>query len=209
MKKIIPFFILSAVAGCLTLQSCNDSKTYAEQLEDERKAIDNYIAENEIKTISFDEFKAQDYTTNTEQNEYVRLSDGVYLQIVDKGEVGSDSIKNGNVVTVRFLEYNIQEKDTTAASNWDVPDALDVFDYRKSGTTLSGTFRESTMGAISYMYYYYSSTQVPEGWLVPLEYLRSQNAHIKIIVPSKAGHSTAMSNVTPYFYDMKRIKVWD
>ena len=47
-----------------------------------------------IKVISQTEFYAQDSTTNVEENEYVQLASGVYMQIVDKGsENAADTVK--------------------------------------------------------------------------------------------------------------------
>ena len=34
-------------------------------------------------------------------------------------------------------------------------------------------------------------TAIPSGWLIALPYLRN-NAHVRLIVPSKMGHTTAL-----------------
>ena len=44
-------------------------------------------------------------------------------------------------------------------------------------------------------------TAIPSGWLIALPYLRN-NAHVRLIVPSKMGHTTAQQYVNPYFYDI-------
>lgn len=62
-------------------------------------------------------FYAQDSTTNVEENEYVQLASGVYMQIVDKGsENAADTVKNNDEVLVRFMEYSILDKDTTLSN---------------------------------------------------------------------------------------------
>jgi hypothetical protein len=72
MKK--PAFLLMAIVAIAgALASCSNSKTYAEQLEDERKAIKKYINENGINTITVDEFE-KDTTTDVSKNEYVCFS---------------------------------------------------------------------------------------------------------------------------------------
>ena len=43
--------------------------------------------------------------------------------------------------------------------------------------------------------------RIPSGWLIALPYLRN-NAHVRLIVPSKMGHTTAQQYVNPYFYDI-------
>ena len=62
MKKLSLLFLLLLVAG-MAFQSCSKSKTYAQQLKEEREIIDNYIEDNNIDVIDFDKFEAQDSTT--------------------------------------------------------------------------------------------------------------------------------------------------
>ena len=57
------------------------------------------------------DFEANGIKTDTTKNEYVAFSNGVYMQIVDKGIVTdkpeNDSIKNNIIVAVRFVEHDI------------------------------------------------------------------------------------------------------
>ena len=48
-------------------------------------------------------------------------------------------------------------------------------------------------------------TAIPSGWLIALPYLRN-NAHVRLIVPSKMGHTTAQQYVNPYFYDIRKFE---
>jgi len=48
---------------------------------------------------------------------------------------------------------------------------------------------------------YYQSTAVPAGWLLALPFVRNY-AHVRLIVPSKVGHSSAQQYVNPYYYDI-------
>lgn len=199
MKKLT-FFLLSLLLFCVGFQACDDSKTYAEMLEEEEDAIKAYIRDNGIKVISQTEFHAQDSTTNVAENEYVQLSSGVYMQIVDKGSTNpADTVKNNDEILVRFMEYSILDGDTIL-SNLDAPETVDAFRYTVSSSYVYGIFTDG------YMLSYYGSS-VPAGWLVPLTYIRS-NAHVKLIVPSKQGHSTAMQYVYPYFYDITKYQIW-
>ena len=198
MKKIILLFLLILACG-LAFQSCSDSKTYAEMLEEEKDAINKFIGTNKIKVISASEFEKNGNKTNASENEYVQFSNGVYMQIINYG-AGEDSIKNRDVVTVRFVEYDILKEDTII-TNYALPTWLDVFDYTISGTTVYGRFRQGLLAQ------YYETTQVPEGWLVPLQYVKS-GAEVKLIVPSKVGHADAMQYVYPFYYHLRRIQVW-
>lgn len=198
MKKLIPFFLLMLTCG-LAFQACSDSKTYAEMLEEEKDAINRFIKENNITVISAAEFEKKGNTTDVSKNEYVQFSNGAYMQICDYGN-GVDSIKDRAVVTVRFVEYDILNSDTTLA-NYQMPNMVDVFDYTISGTTSLGKFRRGLMVDA------YGIIQVPEGWLVPLQFITS-GARVKLIVPSKTGHSEAMQYVYPFFYDLRRIQLY-
>ena len=200
MKKLTLFF-LSLLALSLGFQACDNSKTYAEMLEEEKDGINDFIKKEGIKVISQTEFYAQDSTTNVEENEYVQLTSGVYMQIVDKGsENKADTVKSNDQVLVRFMEYSILDKDTTL-SNLAAAETVDEFRYTVTSSSIAGTFLQG------YMMTYYSSPAVPAGWLVPLSYVRDM-AHVRLIVPSKMGHQTAMQYVYPYYYDIRKYQIW-
>lgn len=199
--KNLTLILFSLLFLGFMFQACDNTKTYAEMLEEENDAIKDFINERGIRVISQSEFYAKDSVTD--ENEYVQLASGVYMNIVKKGLLDdkgiltnpNDTIKNNMEVLVRFMEYSILDKDTTL-SNLDVPQTVDVFRYKVTPSQIAGTFTEG------YMYSYYGPT-VPAGWLVPLSYIRNY-AHVKLIVPSKMGHQSAMQYVYPYFYDIQK-----
>ncbi|WP_367971186.1 DUF4827 family protein, partial [Bacteroides caecimuris] len=51
MKKLVFLFLSLLTAGSL-FQACDNSKTYAEMLEDEKNAVNNFIKDNDIRVIS-------------------------------------------------------------------------------------------------------------------------------------------------------------
>ena len=73
MKKLVLLF-LSLLAFSFAFQACDDSKTYAEMLEEEDDAIAAFIRDNDIQVISQTEFFNNDSTTDVSKNEYVQLS---------------------------------------------------------------------------------------------------------------------------------------
>ncbi len=199
MKKLTLFF-MSLLFCSIAFQACDNTKTYAEMLDDEKKAISEFIKDHNIKVISQSEFYKNDSTTDTLKNEYVQLTSGVYMQIVDKGsKIPSDTVKKNDLVLVRFMEYSIFDKDTTL-TNINDPQLPDEFKYTVTSSSIAGIF---TAG---YMYNYYG-TSVPAGWLVPLTYVRDK-AHVRLIIPSKMGHSSAMQAVYPYFYDIRKYQIF-
>ena len=200
MKKLLLlFFILLAVG--FSFQACDDTKTYAEMLEEEDDAIADFINKEGIKVISQTEFFDNDSVTDVEKNEFAQLPSGVYMQIVDKGSDNpADTVKNNDLVLVRFMEYSLLDKDTTL-SNLTLPYLVDEFKYTASSSSIAGIFIQGLM----YMAYGY--TAVPAGWLVPLPYVRDK-AHVRLIVPSKMGHQSAMQNVYPYYYDITKYQIY-
>lgn len=86
MKKLLLLFF-SLLAFGYMFQACDNSKTYAEMLDEEKDAVNAFIKKYNIQTISESDFEANGYKTDTTKNEYVAFSNGVYMQIVDKGIV--------------------------------------------------------------------------------------------------------------------------
>ena len=58
MKKLVFLFLSLLTAGSL-FQACDDSKTYAEMLEDEKNAVSQFIKDSAIHVISVEEFEKQ------------------------------------------------------------------------------------------------------------------------------------------------------
>ena len=206
MKKLV-FLFLSLLAAGGIFQACDDSKTYAEMLEDEKNAVNKFIKDKRIQIISQDEFEKNDTVTDLIRNEYVALSDGVYMQIVDRGsaENKTDTFANNNEICVRYIEEDIMTRDTTCFNvfleEWGDANQLytnpAVFRYVAEGSYVYGTFIQMDY----YWASYYQSTAVPAGWLLALPFVRNY-AHVRLIVPSKVGHSSAQQYVNPYYYDI-------
>lgn len=191
--------LFSVLSLLLVFSACSKSKTYAERLADERKAINRFIKKENIKVINFEQFEKQGSTTNVDENEYVELQNKVYLQIVNIGsENVVDTFATGDQLTVRFIERDIVQNLETTRTN--VYAAYpDVFNYRISGEQVSGEFIEGNM-------IMNSIRSVPSGWLIGMRFAR-KGATLKVIVPSKMGHMPASNSVLPYFYELRRISI--
>jgi hypothetical protein len=203
MKKLTLFFLALFAVG-FAFQACDNTKTYAEMLDDEKDAIKAFIKDSNIVVISQSEFYARDSTTDVSKNEYVQLASGVYMQIVDKGSSNpADTIKPNDVILVRFEERGLMAVDGVKSylSNLNDPTLVDEFKYTVTSSSIAGIFTKG------YMYLSYG-TSVPAGWLVTLSYVRD-GAHVKLIVPSKMGQKKAMQQVYPYYYDIHKIQVWN
>lgn len=197
MQKLTLFF-LSLLACGLAFQACDNTKTYAEMLEDEKDAIKAFIRDSSITVISQTEFYRNDSTTK--ENEYVQLASGVYMNIVNKGSANlADTVKPNDQILVRFSEYSLMDKKATI-SNLGYAEVVDEFNYRVTSSSIAGQFTQG------FMLSYYGPA-VPAGWLVPLDYVRD-GACVKLIVPSKMGHSSAMQSVYPYYYYIQKYQIY-
>ncbi len=190
------------------LASCRDNKTYADQKEAERSAINKFIADSAVRVISEETFARQGYTTNVQRNEFVLIpSSGVYMQIVRNG-VG-EKIRNGETADVlcRFSERNLMTDSLQLSNN--VPYYSSVVDKMTVRNT-SGTFTASFVRGESVMSSALNTTEVPAGWLVPLNYIRvgrpeaegDEIAKVRLIVPHTSGHNYARQSVYPCLYDI-------
>ena len=196
--KNIFFYLLLVVLSV----ACDDTMTYSEMKEKEIKTIKQYIKDNGINTITFQQFIDNDSVTDVSRNEYVEI-DGVYMQIVNNPKDADDArkINDGetrNIYAV-YTEYNIQEG-TTLTSNKYYPDHDEMRVTNNSGT-YSAAFTSGMMLSA------YSSSYVPTGWLVPFSYLwftrhQSQYAKVNLIVPHTKGTSNATTYVYPCFYEI-------
>ena len=199
---------LLAVLLCsiTTLFSCKDSDTYADQKERERSAISKYIRDNNIKVISEEEFLANDTATDLKKNEFVLFKNtGVYMQIVNKG--AGEILKHNESATVlcRYKEINLLT-DSLQTSNLGMAfsSLVDKMSVRRYYSTYSASFDKSS----SLMARVYNSTSVPNGWLVPLAYIKlgrlvndtDSLAKVNLIVPHSEGQVNASQRVYPCFY---------
>ena len=205
--KIRNITLLAVLLCCIaTLFSCKDSDTYADQKERERSTISKYIRDNNIKVISEEEFLAKDTVTDLSKNEYVLFTNtGVYMQIVNRG-VGEILKHNENTnILCRYKEINLLT-DSLQSSNIDMAFAslVDKMTVRRYYSTYTASFDHSS----SLMARIYNSTSVPNGWLVPLAYIKlgrlvndtDNLAKVNLIVPHSEGQANASQRVYPCFY---------
>mgnify|MGYP001308165402 FL=1 len=165
--------------------SCNKTKTYADLLKDEVKAIDKFIAKN--KFVILDEFPKNGEFKSNEL--YRDPATGVYYNIIDVGDTTNFSkAKIGKEVNVRFkgLKY------------FSVNDSIEY----NNNDTFNSPFAETFIykGPVSYYTSsYYSGTVA--GFAVPLDRV-GRMGKVKMIVPFNMGSSSDQSSYTPTYYDV-------
>jgi len=207
MKKIPLLFLLVLALGAF-IQSCSDSKTYAERLEDERRAISTFKKNHNIKTISQSKFE-EDTITNVDANEYVEFTNGVCMQIMERGE--GKAFKYRDDITLRMKEYNIMAEidskvNSDTLSNVDIDDLVDSFIYLAdiNNVTLFEWGYFPYVYTVNSLLSTYNTLDVPNGLNFVIPYLKD-GARIKLIIPSKLGHDYALRSVHPYYYEIRKI----
>lgn len=200
MRKSI-LSLVSVLLTSLLMFNCSSNVSFAEMKESEKASIANFITEKGIKVISLEEFYKNDTTTDVSKNEYVLFPrTGVYMQIVRKGEGSRIASGTSRKVLCRFVEQSLASGDTLG-TNLNTSSIVDVMMVTNSSNNYSGTF---TSG---YMIGKYTDTNVPAGWLVPMNYIYlSRNienlAKVRLIVPYDQGTSAAQSSVVACYYDI-------
>ena len=201
MKKYI--YTLTMLAALLLTNACTDYETYGELKDKERDAIAKFISDSSFVIIGETQFHNQGDVTIGDKQFVLLDKSGVYMQIVRPG--CGETIKDGETLTVlcRFLEQELN--DTVALFNYGYAFQPDVMSVTRAGSTYTAMFQQG-----GFMYSAYGSS-VPEGWLVPLQYVKigrlvnpdDELARVKLIVPHSQGTTNnAKANVKPYYYDI-------
>ncbi len=118
------------------------------------------------------------FPTTWNANDYVKTESGLYFHLVEAGE--GDTIRTGDNVYIRYKQKTLVEN-AIEEEYWTTQDA-------PHPTTLQ-----------------YNIDLQCLGWNEAIGYMKRNNAHCKIIVPSTIGFSTAQNNVTPYFFELKML----
>lgn len=190
MKRIL--ILLGSVVLSFTFFSCgDDTTTYSESLEKEKKLISSYLSRNNITVLS--SVPSTDGAWGS--NQYINPTGNMYLNILDVGTgVGTDSVESGKTVIVRFKSFTLDANNPDTVSNW---------------TTMDYPYPPE--------FIYGSSSEACTAWHVALSYMKYTGSQAKIIVPSKLGFSASntywrvfddANSVTPrgYILKLERIK---
>lgn len=169
----------------LLLSSCNDRKTYADYLKDEKKAIDLFIAQNNLTIL--DEFPADGQFGETEF--YKDPATGVYYHIISPGDTTLE-LKWKETVYVRFsgLLYFMTD-DTTHYSNQKSVYPEEIVYIGPVNSSTKGNYNNP-------------------GWAVPLDHV-GHNGKVKMIIPFDMGSSYDRQQYQPSYYNLVHYRFED
>lgn len=186
--------ILLMVCAILMAMSCNKTKTYTDMLNDQRKAIDKLIANEDLVIL-------KDYPDDGVfgDNEFVKLDNGIYLNVVDSGN-GNRAVLGKTKIFSRFSTVQLIG-DTTIYSN---------YGPHSNGTNpvefLYGDYTSIIKGgAVSIFESYAEERFNSEGLQAPLQYV-GNNSKVKIIIPFQKGSSYDNSKGLPRYVEIIEYK---
>ena len=169
------FFLVALIAIAAVWTGCNKTKTYAEKLKDEKKAIERYIDKNNIKVL-----KKMPTDSVFASNEFLKTEEGLYLNVINWRYFpeNNDSIKADDEVAVRakwIHEFMTKDIDLY---NWNANYPY-IFIY-SPGRIEGGDW--------------------PLAWDIALKYVNNY-ALVKMIIPSVIGSKKYREYVEPIYFD--------
>lgn len=171
------------------LASCNDTRSYAEMLSDENKAVNNYLVDHLV--IGYEK---RDSTFNFAYGPdapYYQMDEEaqIFMQVLDPG-TKDNRAKYDQLVYMRFQRYTLLKY-----ADGELPEGDGNNINLNSG---NASFRFKNMQN-------QSSYQWGEGLQYPLLYL-PLDCEVNLIVKSQMGRSDEIANVTPFLYKIRYYK---
>lgn len=187
MKRFSNYSLtLLALLALTALASCNNDQSYADRLNDERNAVNAYLANHRVE-MSIPKDSVFEVGENAP---YYRIDvDGnVYMQVLDAGDRKNDRVKLAEPIYFRYSRYNLAT--WYADGTWNVT---------------SGN--ENTMDAVSCSFNYGdyslpSSAQWGYGLQYPLLFLGVE-CEVNLVIKSQYGFTNEISYVTPFFFHVR------
>ena len=186
MKNIFNKVLFMGLFALATLVSCNDDQSYADRLNDERNAVNAYLANHRI-VMSVPEDSV--FEVGPDAPFYRLDEDGnIFMQVLNAGDRVNDRAKKSESIYFRYSRYNL---------------AI----WYANGTWSVYSGNENTMDAQSCSFNYSdytlpSSSQWGYGLQYPLLFLGVE-CEVNLVIKSQFGFTNEISYVTPFFYHVR------
>jgi hypothetical protein len=171
----ISYLLLFVFVAVTAFTSCDDGKTYAELLNEEKILIADYIKRNNIQVL-------KTFPTDNKWNDsmYVLTKSGLYFQLVNLGDTASKvQAELQDEIVPRYKAYTLSiEPDTI--SKWS------TIEYPNPDVFVYGNY-----------------TQSCDAFHEAVSYMKYNDSEAKIIVRSKIGFRVDLDNATPKGYHLK------
>jgi hypothetical protein len=166
------------------MSSCNNTPSYADLKKAQEKAVKRFVAEK-----GFEILNAYPSDGVFGENQFVKLDNGIYLNVIDSGN-GNRAVVGRTTVLIRFKVIHFSNDEETALDFFDNEASPFEFLYGNAAYVVSSS-------AQSYDGYYYYFSAGIESILTHV----GENAVVKAIIPFEEG-STAQSTLgEPLYYE--------
>ena len=184
-KKNLFCKLMLGLCALMMLAACNDDETYADRLNEERNAVNAFLANHRV-VMSIPEDTVFEVGENAP---FYRIDpDGnIYMQVLKPGDRIGDRAKVGEPIYFRYSRYDLA---TWYADGTWVPSGNE-----NSMDAFSCTFNFSD-------YTLPSSSQWGYGLQYPLLFLGVE-CEVNLVIKSQYGWTSEISYVTPFYYHVR------
>ncbi|MBC5634526.1 DUF4827 family protein [Parabacteroides hominis] len=181
------FYILLIMCTAIMVVSCDKTKSYTDMLKAQRKAIERLQVDSGF--VFLDEFPKDSIF---KENEFVELDNGVYLNIVNRGN-SERAVLGQTAIRSRFIAQMFMENSSMGTGT------VDLLGPHSNGTS-PVEFRYGYYTSLYPDMDYYYDIFICEGLGAGLPYV-GDSAVVKLIVPFKLMSSDFQSTGTPVFFE--------
>ena len=184
---LFPVLAAASVGFAMLTSSCNDGKSYADLLTDEAKAVNTFLADQNVILDLPDD---NNFIIGPDAPFYRLDEEGnIYMQVLSKGNT-ERMAEDDDLVYFRFTRsslYSYNPDDGKFSEGW-------------------GNSEDLSVGSASFRFNNYSlssSAQWGSGLQTPLLYL-GMFCRVNLVIKSQYGLSNEISQVVPfYYYDVR------
>lgn len=178
------FRFLTMLCVALTLGACNDTESYADLLQKERKACNAYLANMRVEN----EIPADNNFEVGEDAPFYRIDEegNLYMQVLDAGDP-EDKAEYDDLIYFRFMRLDLVTWWQTGNETWD------------------GNADNMVVSPTNFRFQNYSlssTSQYGAGIQYPLLYL-GVGCHVNLLVKSQYGFTEEIAYVTPFVYNIR------
>lgn len=170
----------------MSLCACNDDQSYADRLNDERNAVNAFLANHRV-VMSVP--KDSVFEVGIDAPYYrIDVDGNVYMQVINAGDRVNDKVKIGEPIYFRYSRYNLAS--WYADGTWAIT---------------SGNETDMDLASCSFNYADYtlpSSAQWGYGIQYPLLFLGVE-CEVNLVIKSQYGFTNEISYVTPFFFHVR------
>lgn len=185
-RNILSIFPLLALL--LATASCDDSKSYADLLNEENQLVNAFLAQHRVDET----WPGPENCEIGPDAPYYRVDEegNVYMQVLEKGN--GTFPETGDRVYFRYLRYDLNYYVVGSDDN------IGMGNMDNIGNTQPTYFLYDDF-TIEQSSQYGTGLQVPVGLL-------GYDCKVNVVIKSQAGPSSDMSYVVPYLYTIKYLK---